>query len=271
VPGRIVVKDTPKDASVRPTADALLFAFNKTTGAEVWRMYYESSLIGGGYWACPVPCQMNGKPCLVFSSGNACLGLEATTGKVLWKHAFSAKDLRRDKGHNGCCAQEPVVSGNRVVCCIHPDSSEGLTVCLEVDGSQVKEVWRTEKLGNYTSCNVIWQGYLYGIHHNDTASRIGPLVCLDLRTGAVKWEQPAVGGVLTLIDGKFLSFTGEQLILFDATPAGYKERARSQVLFGAAERQNRHSDRTAPVLSNGRIYCRTQGGTLMCLDVKGPG
>ena len=30
---------------------------------------------------------MNGKACLVYSSGNACLGLDPATGKILWNFA----------------------------------------------------------------------------------------------------------------------------------------------------------------------------------------
>src|SRR5205807_2217852 len=94
--------------------NALLLAFNKSTGEEVWRFYHESSHLGGGYWGGPVPCRINGKETLVYSCGNACLGLAPRTGALLWKHDFAAEDLMRAKGRNGCCAQEPVIAGNRI-------------------------------------------------------------------------------------------------------------------------------------------------------------
>jgi outer membrane protein assembly factor BamB len=264
VPARILVKDAKPGAP----GNALLLAFKKTTGEEVWRFYHESFHIGGGYWGCPVPCVMNGKETLVFSSANACLGVAPKTGALLWKHVFSDDDLMRTRGRNGCSAQEPVIDGNRIVFCVHPHAAEGFTVCLEVQGDQVKELWRTTKLGNYTSCNLIWQGHVFGIHHNDVGTQVGPLCCFEMQTGKLKWEQRNVGGVLARVDDNFLSFTGQQVILFAASTEGYKELARSQALFGADESKARNSDKIVPVLSNGLLYCRSHGGTLICLDLR---
>jgi outer membrane protein assembly factor BamB len=268
VPARILVGKAPKDSVVRPSSNALLLAFNKKTGEEVWRVYHESHHLGGGYYACPTACVLNGKPCLVYHTGNACLGLEPSTGKILWKHAFSDEDLLRANGRNGITAQEPVVLGNRVICCIHPDNSNGLGVCLEVNDDKVKEVWRDKLLDNYTCCNILWKGHVFGINHNDTTSRIGPLYCFDVKTGKKQWEKKAAGGSFTLVDGKFLTFTGEQVILIEASIEAYKELARSQKLFLPDEISYPYSHRIAPVLSNGRIYCRSQSGILVCLDVR---
>jgi outer membrane protein assembly factor BamB len=271
VPARILENMAPKDSTVKPSSNALLLAFDKGTGEEIWRMYHESYHLGGGYYACPTACVMNGKPVLVYHTGNACLGLEPTTGKTLWKHAFSDADLLVKQGRHGITAQEPAVLGNRIVCCVHPDNSNGLGVCLEVEGDQVKEVWRDKLLDNY-SCNyIVWKGHVFGIQHNDTTSRIGPLYCFDIATGKKKWEQREAGGSFTMIDGKFLTFTGEELVLIEASTEKYLEIARSQKLFAPSELTFRYSDRIAPVLANGRVYCRSQNGILICLDVRGKG
>ncbi len=268
VPARILADKKTKDAAAAPANNALLVAFNKHKGDEVWRAYHPSPDLGGGYWACPTACVLNDKPCLVYSSGNACMGLEPGTGKILWKHVFSDEDLRRKQGRNGITAQEPVVLGNRVICTVHPDNSDGLGVCLEINGDQVKEVWRDKLLDNYTCCNILWKQHVFGITHNDTASRIGPLYCFDVQTGKKKWEKKDAGGSFIMADGKFLTFTGKQLVLIEASTDEYKELARSQPLFLPEEISFRYSDRIAPVLSNGRIYCRSQNGVLVCLDVR---
>lgn len=269
VPARILENKAPKESSVKPTSNALLLAFKKHSGEEVWRMYHESYHLGGGYYAGPTSCAINGKSCLVYHTGNACFGLEPATGKTLWKYDFSDKDLQTKQGRHGITGQEPTVLGNRIICCIHPDNSTGLGVCLEVKGDEVKEVWRDKLLDNY-SCNyVVWKDHVFGIQHNDTASRIGPLYCFEVATGKKKWEQRDAGGSFSLIDGKFLTFTGEELILIEASTEQYKELARSQKLFAPDELTYRYSDRIAPVLSNGRIYCRSQNGIVICLDVRG--
>ncbi|MCE9568012.1 MAG: PQQ-binding-like beta-propeller repeat protein [Planctomycetes bacterium] len=267
VPARIPADKVPKDS--QPAEPGLLLAFDKATGKEAWRVYHPSAQIGGGYWAAPTACTMNSQPCLVFSSGNAVLGIAPTTGKVLWKYQFSAEDLKTKEGRKGITAQEPLVVGNRVVCCIHPDNSNGLGVCLEVNGDEVKEVWRDKLLDNYTCSYVAWKGHVFGIQHNDTASRIGPLYCFDVQTGKKKWEMPDAGGAFTLVDGKFLTFNGVEVLLIEAATDEPKELARSQKLFTKEEMTFRYSDRIAPVLANGRIYCRNQNGFIVCLDVGG--
>jgi len=271
VPARILLNKTPKESTAKPTSNALLLAFDKKTGEEIWRMYHESYHLGGGYYACPTSCVINGKPCLVYHTGNACFGLEPATGKTLWMFPFKDADLQTKQGRHGITAQEPAVLGNRILCCVHPDNSNGLGICLEVEGDQAKEVWRDKLLDNY-SCNyIVWKGHVFGIQHNDTASRIGPLYCFDVASGKKKWEQRDAGGAFTMIDGKFLTFTGEVIVLIDASTEKYQEMARSQKLFTRDELAYRFSDRIAPVLANGRIYCRSQSGILICLDVRRAG
>ncbi len=58
-------------------------------------------------------------------------------------------------------------------------------------------------------------------------------------------------------------------MLIEASTDAPKELARSQKLFTKEEMTFRYSDRIAPVLANGRIYCRNQNGFLVCLDVGG--
>ncbi|MSR55847.1 MAG: hypothetical protein EXS09_21630 [Gemmataceae bacterium] len=268
VPARILQNKAPKESTIKPSSNALLLAFNKKTGEEIWRMYHESYHLGGGYYACPTSCVIDGKPCLVYHTGNACFGLDPASGKTRWMHPFNDDDLLTKKGRHGITAQEPAVLGNRILCCIHPDNSNGLGVCLEVDGDQVKEVWRDKLLDNYSCDYIVWKGHVFGIQHNDTTSRIGPLYCFDIATGKKKWEQKDAGGSFSMIDGKFLTFTGEELLLIEASTEKYQELARSQKLFTPDELTFRYSDRIAPVLANGRVYCRSQRGTLICLDVR---
>ncbi|MFM8270736.1 MAG: hypothetical protein ACKODX_00155, partial [Gemmata sp.] len=72
---------------------------------------------------------------------------------------------------------------------------------------------------------------MFGIQHNDTASRIGPLYCFDVQTGKKKLEMPYSGGALSLVDGKFLTFNGVEVLLIEASTDAPKELARSQKLF----------------------------------------
>ena len=62
-------------------------------------------------------------------------------------------------------------------------------------------------------------------------------------------------------DGKLVAMCGDgTLICAEATPTGYQELARADVLNGTGW--------TCPVLVDGRIYCRNHAGRLVCLNVR---
>lgn len=107
---------------------------------------------------------------------------------------------------------------------------------------------------------VLVDGYLYGL--DGDAGNKASLKCLEFATGAQEWEQPNIGtGGLIAAAGRLivLSSTGE-LIIAAASPAGFQPAARAKVLSGKCW--------TAPVLANGRIYCRNAAGDVVCLDVR---
>jgi outer membrane protein assembly factor BamB len=63
-----------------------------------------------------------------------------------------------------------------------------------------------------------------------------------------------------MADGKLIGLSDKgELIVFEPDPASFKPLARAQVLGGKCW--------TAPVLSNGKIFCRNARGDLVCLDV----
>jgi hypothetical protein len=71
-----------------------------------------------------------------------------------------------------------------------------------------------------------------------------------------------MGGFM-IADGKLiiLSEKGE-LVIAEASPAGFKGLSRAQVLGGKCW--------TTPVLSHGKIYCRNSFGDLVCVQAKTP-
>jgi len=96
----------------------------------------------------------------------------------------------------------------------------------------------------------------------DTRGGKGVLKCLDFKTGQRKWSKTGLGtGSLMLADGKLiiLSDRGE-LVIAEATPSGFKQVSRAKILNGRCWNM--------PVLSGGRIYCRSFEGVLVCLDVR---
>jgi hypothetical protein len=109
---------------------------------------------------------------------------------------------------------------------------------------------------NHFNSSVFQKGYLYGF---DKAV----LKCIDAATGAEKWMTSGLGrGSLLLADGQLiiLSERGE-LALAEATPAAYKQTARTQVMMGTTW--------TAPALADAKLYLRNMK-EIVALDLTAP-
>jgi hypothetical protein len=129
-----------------------------------------------------------------------------------------------------------------------------------VRSNQARVIWNKPNLmRNYFNPSVLLGDFLYGI--DGTTHRPTALACVDFKTGGLKWSQPNFGsGALIAADGKLIILDKGELIIANATPEKYQERARAQVLGGKCW--------TAPVLANGRLYCRNAAGDLVCLQLR---
>jgi len=87
------------------------------------------------------------------------------------------------------------------------------------------------------------------------------LRCVEWKTGAVKWSEPNFGvSSLIAVDGGLLALTeAGDLVRFDASPDGYKERARASIL--------NKPTRAVPALADGRLLAR-DGSRLVCVNLK---
>ena len=116
-----------------------------------------------------------------------------------------------------------------------------------------------KEVANHWSTPVCKDGYLYGMFCFKKF-KTGPLKCVELATGEVKWEQPGFGqGNVILVGDKLLALTDEgELVVVEATPDAYKDICRTQAVKGKCW--------STPALSDGRIYVRScEEG--VCLDV----
>lgn len=215
-------------------------ALDKTTGSVLWKSGDDDL----GY-ASPIAADILGKRTLVLFKSTQLVGLEAQTGRELWRQAWKTEyDIN---------AATPLVSGNR----IFVTSGYGTGCALfEINAGGVSERWRNKNLRAHVNSPVLWQGAIYGI--DNTANPRSPLVCLDLETGAVKWSQKLGGGALVLADGKLviLSEPGE-LIIGEASSASFQPALRQHVLPSRCWVQ--------PTVANGRVFCRNNTGEMVAL------
>ena len=226
-----------------------ILAFNKDTGDVAWKAFDEKIT-----HATPVVANILGTRQVVFFLQSGLLSVDPKTGAELWRHAFPYKVST---------AASPVVAGDIVYCSAGYDVGAGAARISHTGGKWTAEpVYRfpgNKPLANHWSTPVLNNGYLYGMFQFKEYGS-GPVKCVDVKTGAVKWEQPGFGpGQVILVGDQVLALSDAgELVLFKADPSGYHETARATVLAGKCW--------TTPVVSNGRVYARS-AREAVCLDL----
>jgi len=218
-------------------------ALNKNDGKIVWKSNTENA----GY-STPFPVTKGGLTMAVFASGKAYQAVDITNGSKIWEFPWPTRYEVN--------AAAPIMNGDQVLVSAGYNHGSAL---INVSGSTPTVVWQNKDLRNMFSSSVLIDGNLYGVD-NDFNTRAS-LRCVDLATGAVKWKDEGAGFGSLMAAGKvliILTAKGE-LITANASPQKLDVISRAKVLDGRCW--------SAPVLANGRIYCRNATGDVVCLDV----
>lgn len=225
------------------TEGKAVVALDKKTGSVRW-----SALDGKPGYVTPLAVTIDGVRQYVFvrTAEGDILSL-LPDGKVHWRHPWQ----------KGAIASPLFVPPNRIFASASEDVG---SVLLEIGKSEgkatVKEVWNNRVMKNHFSSPVLYEGHIYGF---DNAS----LKCIVAETGEQKWVQRGYGkGSLIAADGLLYVLSDQgQLILAEATPAGFQEKGKVKVMEGKTW--------VAPVLAHGRLYLRDED-EMIVLDVHTP-
>lgn len=225
-----------------------LAAFDVRSGAVIWR----GTEYRAGYGSPVVLSTATGAVPLVAQVTNDCLiVVRGDDGREIAKYDWTSQYVTT--------ATTPIVRGKTIFL---STGYGGGCALLEFDGARLAEIYRNDSISTHMNTPVLRDGRLYGIDGNSHTPRQCKLVCLDLARGERTWEQRGFGcGALMLADGKLLVLSDEgYLTVAHAAPDGYREIAKTKVF-------DDHTW-TMPVLSHGRIYCRSESGHVVCLDVR---
>jgi outer membrane protein assembly factor BamB len=236
---------------------ATMVALNKKDGSEIWRCAVKEG-DPAGYASVVVAEVGNVKQYVQFVQGGV-IGVDAKTGRFLWRY-----DNTKDPAAN---IPTPVVHDGLVFTSTSRNGS-GVNRIKVADGAVTSE----EVYHNKTSLNSIGGVVRLGDYVYGTMSR-GDLVCMEMKTGTVKWSDASVGVASVCYADGMLYVRGQGgdgfgkekpawVALVVATPDGYKEKGRFE--------QPDHGNKPAwphPVVANGRLYLRDQG-VLLCYDIK---
>jgi outer membrane protein assembly factor BamB len=128
--------------------------------------------------------------------------------------------------------------------------------CALLDGRTGRAIWQNKEIMSHFSSPILDNGHIY------STSDPGKLVCMEFKTGKVKWEKKgfekgglcAVDGTLIVVDG---AAGGITQVAIDANE--YKELGRMAAPLGG-------QSWTAPIVANGRLIVRNKQ-QLACIDL----
>ena len=183
----------------------------------------------------PMVAEVSGRQRVLGVTNEHLVGLDPETGTILGGR-------RHDTGVRDGFSQPVPVGDDRFLLTYWRESA--LFEISENQGSlDIAEVWRSRSLRANYAVPVPYEGHLYGYGGNF-------LICVDAATGETVWRSAAPGqGHLVLVDGHLvIQARSGELIVAEANPEGYVERARIQAL-----------DRgyyTRPSFGAGKIFVR---------------
>ena len=231
--------------------DATMLALNKNTGELIWKCAvagdeqaaYTSALV----------IEVGGVRQYVQMLQKGLVGVEAKTGKLLWRYDRTAKG-------SPAVIPTPVVDGDFIYSAAGRSGGGG--VRLKVNGGtfETEQLYFSPKLPTSVGGVLKVGEYLYG-------TSAGALLCLEFKTGNVKWDDRSIGAAaLCYADGRlYLHGENGEVALLEATPEAYREKGR----FKPVDQPDRGSSKAwaYPIIADGRLYIRDLG-TLWCYDVK---
>jgi outer membrane protein assembly factor BamB len=227
-------------------SQAGIVAFDKDTGKEVWKTGRQDAS-----YSSPVVATVGGKRQALFLTRAGIVSLNPANGEVLFGKPW------RSRSPDSANAAAPVVADDYV---FFSASYRTGAILLHWANDGFEEVWKSdESLSSHYNTSVYRDGYLYGIDGRQEAG--ARLRCVEFKTGKVLWTQRGFGcATLVLAEGNLIALTEQgDLVLVEATPEAYREKARAHVL--------EFPCRAPTALANGRFYGRDDH-KLVCWNLK---
>jgi outer membrane protein assembly factor BamB len=230
--------------------EATLVCLDKATGDLIWKC--DSPDKDKASYSSMIIANIAGVKQYVQFIEKGLVGVDAQSGKILWKYERTAKGSMAN-------IPTPVEAGGFIYSATGRVGGGLVEVKRAADGLVAEQVYFEAKLPTGIGGAVLVDGYLYG-----TSSRA--MMCIDFKTGELKWEDKSVGpSSICYADGRlYLHGDTDDVALLEPSPEGYRERGR----FSLPDQPDRGRSKAwaYPVIANGRLYFRDLG-SLWCYDI----
>jgi outer membrane protein assembly factor BamB len=193
-----------------------LTAFDAASGKPRWRWTGD-----GPAYASPVVGTIGGTRQLVTQTENAVIGVDVSTGQLLWRIPF-----RTNYDQNSVT---PVIVGDTVVYSGLENGTTAARIVKKGNTWAAVPLWKNEQVSMYMSSPVVVGGALYGLSHRNR----GQFFAVELSSGRTLWTTPGRAGenasVIAAGDLLLLSTTDGELLVVRPDPARFAEIKRYRV------------------------------------------
>jgi glucose dehydrogenase len=227
--------------------EAGIIAFDAANGKEIWKATKDPAS-----YSSPTAATVNGTRHVIFLTREGVVSLDPANGKVRFQKQW------RSKNPNSVNAATPLVVDDQLFVSACYDTGALLG---RVSDDKLAEIWKSEDaMSNHYNTAIPYKGYIYGIDGRQDIG-IAQLRCIELKSGNVRWSRSPYGcASLILAEGRLIVLNEKgELLLIEASPDGYKEKARAALL----EKPCRGS----LALSDGRLFARDPK-RLVCWSLK---
>jgi outer membrane protein assembly factor BamB len=233
-------------------SEATMVALNKKTGEVLWKCALPEGDAAAFASAIIVETGMVKQYVQLLEKG--LVGVEAKTGKFLWRYGKAVSKY-------GANIPTPL-SSDIYIYAGSAGTGGGVVKLTAKDRTvQAEEVYFESKLPTAIGGAVKVGNFLYGT----TAQA---LLCIDFATGAVKWEDRAIGAAsICSADGRlYLHGENGAVALVEASPEAYREKGHFTPPDEPKRSNGMEKAWAYPVVANGRLYIRDLNN-LWCYDV----
>ncbi|MBM3876029.1 MAG: hypothetical protein FJ386_04820 [Verrucomicrobia bacterium] len=197
-----------------PTKGTLV-AFNKMTGKVFWAAgtdfaAYSSVVVGN----------LAGVRQAVHLTADSLMGVDVETGKVLWK--IPVKTGAKRHGFT------PILAGDTVTIASWSVGMTRLKINKDSGGFTAEPMWKNDTVKPLLATPVLHGDFLFGLGSGTSKTE---LVCVDFKTGEVRWKQPGFGDYAAFIavgDKILVQAQSGELLLMRANPEKFEELGRIQ-------------------------------------------
>ena len=224
---------------------ANIIALNKNTGKFVWKSK------GAGEksaYCSPALINHKGKKIVVTQTESHILGIDANNGNLLWKHSQPNRYFVH--------ANTPLYYNGQLYC-VSGYGKGSVMLQLSVDGTSVKELWRSKTHDNRMGGFVLYKGKIYG---SGDYSRTW--VCLDWKTGKELFTEKILrNGNIILADNMLYCYgEGGNVALVEPLADKFNVVSKFKVPYG----EKQHWAHL--VINNKKLYVR-HGSSLMVYSI----